>query len=93
MLDAPFTNRFYSQKSENKFFYEIWERILSLGMFSGFDYKDETSKLLLTPLSQIESTVIIQSLSNENPYLIMDLQEIKTTWHPIENIGVSGAKY
>jgi hypothetical protein len=30
---------------------------------------------------------------NENPYLIMDLQEIKTTWHPIENIGVSGAKY
>ncbi len=30
---------------------------------------------------------------NENPYLIMDVQEIKTTWHPIENIGVSGAKY
>lgn len=30
---------------------------------------------------------------NYNPYLILDLQEIKTTWHPIENIGVSGAKY
>ena len=30
---------------------------------------------------------------NENPYLIMDLQEIKTTWHPIENIGTGGAKY
>ncbi|MBC7864828.1 MAG: aldehyde dehydrogenase family protein [Bacteroidia bacterium] len=30
---------------------------------------------------------------SENPYLIMDLQEIKTTWHPIENIGVGGAKY
>jgi len=30
---------------------------------------------------------------NENPYLIMDVQEIKTTWHPIENIGVSGSKY
>jgi acyl-CoA reductase-like NAD-dependent aldehyde dehydrogenase len=30
---------------------------------------------------------------NENPYLIMELQEIKTTWHPIENIGVSGSKY
>jgi acyl-CoA reductase-like NAD-dependent aldehyde dehydrogenase len=29
----------------------------------------------------------------QNPYLIMDLQEIKTTWHPIENIGISGAKY
>jgi acyl-CoA reductase-like NAD-dependent aldehyde dehydrogenase len=30
---------------------------------------------------------------NQNPYLILDLQEIKTTWHPIENIGTSGTKY
>jgi acyl-CoA reductase-like NAD-dependent aldehyde dehydrogenase len=30
---------------------------------------------------------------NQNPYLILDLQEIKTTWHPIENIGSGGAKY
>lgn len=29
----------------------------------------------------------------QNPYLMLDLQEIKTTWHPIENIGISGAKY
>jgi acyl-CoA reductase-like NAD-dependent aldehyde dehydrogenase len=29
----------------------------------------------------------------QNPYLIMDLQEVKTTWHPIEKIGVGGAKY
>lgn len=32
-------------------------------------------------------------VSAQDPYLIMDLQEIKTTWHPIENIGVGGAKY
>lgn len=30
---------------------------------------------------------------NQNPYLILDLQEIKTTWHPVEKIGTSGAKY
>jgi acyl-CoA reductase-like NAD-dependent aldehyde dehydrogenase len=29
----------------------------------------------------------------QNPYLILDVQEIKTTWHPIENIGIGGAKY
>jgi len=29
----------------------------------------------------------------QGPYHILDLQEIKTTWHPIENIGVGGAKY
>lgn len=27
------------------------------------------------------------------PYFINELQEIKTTWHPIEQIGVGGAKY
>jgi acyl-CoA reductase-like NAD-dependent aldehyde dehydrogenase len=34
-----------------------------------------------------------KKIDNQNPYLIMDLQEIKTTWHPIENIGIGGAKY
>ncbi|HYG51363.1 MAG TPA: aldehyde dehydrogenase family protein [Flavobacteriales bacterium] len=29
----------------------------------------------------------------QSPYLINDLQEIKTTWHPIENIGGSGSGY
>lgn len=31
--------------------------------------------------------------SAENPYLITDLQEVKTTWHPIENIGGSSSTY
>lgn len=30
---------------------------------------------------------------NENPYLILDTQEIKTTWHPIENIGSAKSGY
>ena len=29
----------------------------------------------------------------QSPYFIMDLQEIKTTWHPIENIGGPKAGY
>ncbi len=31
--------------------------------------------------------------TTQNPYKILDFQETKTTWHPIEQIGVSGAKY
>ena len=31
--------------------------------------------------------------SGQSPYFIMDFQEIKTTWHPIENIGGGGSKY
>jgi acyl-CoA reductase-like NAD-dependent aldehyde dehydrogenase len=30
---------------------------------------------------------------SQDPYMILDLQETKTTWHPIENIGIGGAKY
>ncbi len=33
------------------------------------------------------------SEKGESPYYIMDTQEIKTTWHPIENIGSGGGKY
>ena len=33
------------------------------------------------------------SAGDQGPYYIMDLQEIKTTWHPIEQIGPSGAVY
>ena len=29
----------------------------------------------------------------QSPYFITDLQEIKTTWHPIENIGGAKAGY
>jgi acyl-CoA reductase-like NAD-dependent aldehyde dehydrogenase len=29
----------------------------------------------------------------QSPYFILDLQEIKTTWHPIENIGGAKAGY
>ncbi len=29
----------------------------------------------------------------QNPYKIIDLQEVKTTWHPIEVIGASGSGY
>lgn len=31
--------------------------------------------------------------AGQSPYLIMDLQEIKTTWHPIQTIAGSGGAY
>ena len=30
---------------------------------------------------------------SQSPYLIMDTQEIKTTWHPVENIAGAGGAY
>ena len=34
-----------------------------------------------------------ESPEGQSPYLIMDTQEIKTTWHPIENIAGAGGGY
>ncbi len=34
-----------------------------------------------------------QTDAGQSPYFIMDTQEIKTTWHPIENIGGAKAGY
>ena len=33
------------------------------------------------------------SEQGQSPYYVMDTQEIKTTWHPVENIGGSGGGY
>lgn len=41
----------------------------------------------------IYDTVNWFDAAGESPYYILDTQEIKTTWHPIENIGGGGAKY
>ncbi|MES2591367.1 MAG: aldehyde dehydrogenase family protein [Bacteroidota bacterium] len=41
----------------------------------------------------IYDQLILTSDKAQNPYLIFDNQEIKTTWHPIENIGSAKAGY
>lgn len=33
------------------------------------------------------------SAEGQSPYFIMDTQEIKTTWHPVENIAGAGGSY
>lgn len=34
-----------------------------------------------------------QAAETESPYPVLDLMEVKTTWHPIEQIGSSGSGY
>lgn len=34
-----------------------------------------------------------RKVETQNPYLITDLQEVKTTWHPIEKVVAKGGKY
>ena len=36
---------------------------------------------------------INQKITENSPYQILDFQEVKTTWHPIEKIGEAGSGY
>ncbi len=41
----------------------------------------------------VYDSIDLNSEKSQGPYFIFDNQEIKTTWHPIENIGSSKAGY
>jgi len=65
-------------------------------VYSGNDQKEIASLRQLSVANLKRIFIYAPSWSDEgtqNPYFISDLQEIKTTWHPIENIGGSGSGY
>ena len=43
--------------------------------------------------TNLKRVIRAKTADSLSPYRILDLQEIKTTWHPIENIAGSGAAY
>ncbi len=53
---------------------------------------DENCEINMKRLSHLHTTNW-SSEDLENPYLILDHQEVKTTWHPIEQIGGSAPSY
>jgi acyl-CoA reductase-like NAD-dependent aldehyde dehydrogenase len=62
--------------------------------------KDEATQKMLKEkgAGNVKRVVIYDKVNwysdaGQSPYFIYDLQEIKTTWHPIENIGGGGSKY
>jgi acyl-CoA reductase-like NAD-dependent aldehyde dehydrogenase len=55
----------------------------------------EIQKLSISNLKRVLSVQFSNwhDSTTENPYRILDLLEVKTTWHPIENIGAKGGGY
>lgn len=43
--------------------------------------------------SFIKNDIDWKAEEGQSPYFILDLQEVKTTWHPVENIGGAKAGY
>ena len=60
--------------------------------------KNELKELESNSTSNLKRTRLVnindwQSQEAQGPYFILDSQEVKTTWHPVENIGGSGVGY
>ena len=53
----------------------------------------DKTELERSATENLKRIVYLKGKEALSPYRIFDLQEIKTTWHPIENIAPSGAAY
>ena len=71
-IEFPTNNQIYENKEEVKYFYEIYERLMLTSYYSKF-YKTVKNPLQLSKITQavagIESTNIVNSLGNGNPFL------------------------
>jgi hypothetical protein len=76
-IEFPITNEVYSNKEEVKFFYEIYERILTVSNLSKLNrVNNKTSDIdtITNIIAESENLNIIKSLSNDNPFLIQKLK-------------------
>lgn len=61
--------------------------------------KDEWKQLQLDAAENVKrvrntnSEIDFHDSNWESPYLLKEFTEVKTTWHPIENVGASGSGY
>ena len=64
-------------------------------LYNRNDKKNLTTleELAVNNIKRIRSYISNNKMTDNGPYKILDFQEVKTTWHPIEVIGASGSGY
>lgn len=55
------------------------------------DLKEKSAENLKRIVVHSENDIL--SEKGENPYLIQSMNEVKTTWHPVEKVGAAGSSY
>jgi hypothetical protein len=76
-IEFPVTNQLFSNKEEVKYFYEIYERLIYISNFSKLSrvYITNSEVGQITELiAEGEKINIVNSLSNNNPYIIQKLK-------------------
>ena len=77
-IEYPVTNVVYNNKEEVKFFFEIFERLFLTSNYSRL-FRTTSSTydagILTDVISETESTNIVNSLTNQNPFIIQKLKQ------------------
>lgn len=76
-IEFPVTNQLYSNKEEVKYFYEIYERLIFISNYSKLSrvYNTNSEVGQITEIiAESEKINIVNSLSNNNPYIIQKLK-------------------
>ena len=77
-LEFPISNTVYQNKEEVKFFYELFERVSLISNYSRLnrvnDFKQDADNIA-NLIAESELKNIVESLSDENPFLIKKLKE------------------
>ena len=77
-IEFPISNAVYDNKEEIKYFYEIFERIFLTSNYSGLlrsNGNTQDQDKVTDVIAEAESINIIQSLSNDNPFIIKKIKE------------------
>jgi hypothetical protein len=76
-IEFPVTNQLYSNKEEVKYFYEMYERLIFISNYSKLSraYLSNSYVGQITEiLAETEKINIVNSLSNDNPFIIQKLK-------------------
>jgi len=75
-VEFPTTNQSYIAKEEVKFFYEIIERLLVTASLTKLNRLSTNKEDIFQSIAEIETYNILESLSNDNPFLIEKLKSL-----------------
>ena len=80
-IEFPIDNNVYQNKEKIKYFYEIYERLFLISNYSGLVRVNNLldSDKITNIIADTEKNNIVESLSNDNPFLIQDLKTFNIT--------------
>jgi hypothetical protein len=76
-IEFPVTNQLFSNKEEVKYFYEIYERLIFISNYSKLSRAYNSNAVvgqITEVLAESEKINIVNSLSNDNPFIIQKLK-------------------